>query len=62
MTLTKSQRKSVADLYKASPDGAKSYLQFRRRVRLFGTKNDRYAGLGWCGMFVGIEKDGHTHT
>ena len=62
MTLTKEQRKSVAGLFKRSSDGAKSYLDFRRRVKICGTKNDRYAGLGWCGMFVGIEKDGHTHT
>jgi hypothetical protein len=35
-----------------------TYRQFRR-----GVIYDRdYVGIVWCGMFVGIEKDGYTHT
>jgi hypothetical protein len=32
------------------------------RVEDHGFGSDRYAGITWCGMFVGIEADGYTHT
>ena len=58
--LTKSQRKAIKALYARSPDGAASYLGFRRRFRqnslmgcVMGT---------WSGMTIGIEADGYTHS
>ena len=66
--ITRSQREAVKRLYDRSPDGAVSYLAFRRRFRLctvgvgtFGIFGD-YIGGAWCGMFIGIETDGHTHS
>jgi len=63
--LTKQQREAVKRLYDRSPDGAFSYLNFRRRFRLYSIGSSGlgdYIGGQWCGMFVGIETDGHTHT
>jgi hypothetical protein len=72
MKLTKQQREAVKRLYDRSPDGAVSYLNFRRRFRLYSSwqvsESFGSSGLGdyiggqWCGMFIGIETDGHTHT
>jgi len=36
----------------------KTYLQFRRTVQ-FGFD---CAMVQWCGMWLGIEKDGYTHS
>ncbi len=60
MVTTKEQRKAIFDLYRRNADGSKTYREFRKRVaHYFGG----YIGInGWCGMFVGIEKDGYTHT
>ncbi len=57
-TITKEQRKAIKRKYDQNPDGASSYRQFRHRV---------FPGMGyimfeWCGMFLGVEKDGHTHS
>ena len=60
MTLTKEQRRAVYRKYLQNPDGARSYLEFRRRVGL-GFAGE-YIMLPWCGMYVGIERDGYTHT
>ena len=58
MNITKEQQKSLATLYTRDADGAPSYLMFRRRVRpSLGTLM-----VHWCGMWVGIEPDGHRHT
>ena len=37
-----------------------SYLQFRRRVQ-FGYGYDCLM-IQWCGMWLGIEKDGYCHS
>ena len=60
MLLTRPQRKAVKRLYDRNADGAKSYRAFRARV-------GRFIGLGcicvpWCGMYIGIETDGYTHS
>ena len=57
--ITRDQREAIKRLYDRSPDGAVSYLAFRRRFRL--CLGD-YIGAQWCGMFIGIETDGHTHS
>ena len=57
--LTRQQREAIWKLYNRDPNGSKGYLQFRRRFHWhFGD----YVGGAWCGMFVGIELDGYTHT
>lgn len=58
MILTKEQRKAVKRKYDRNPDGSVSYLQFRRRV----VPGYDCVMLKWCGMWLGIETDGHTHS
>jgi uncharacterized protein YjaZ len=62
LVLTKPQRKAVHELYRRSADGASNYRTFRRRVKpmLFG--GGAVCLPSWCGMYVGIEPDGYTHT
>ena len=61
MILTRKQRESIFGRYLLDPDGARSYLQFRRRVQpAIG-----FSGcvmLPWCGMYLGVEVDGYTHS
>jgi len=58
MILTRAQREAVYHKYQQSPDGSNTYKQFRKRV-LYGPD---YIMLHWCGMWLGIEKDGYTHS
>ena len=59
MITTRLQRESLYRLYTRNSDGSSSYLSFRRRAQL---GQFDVLGLQWCGMFVGIETDGHSHT
>jgi hypothetical protein len=73
MLLTKPQRKALFALWKR-PNSTKlrmtgitesatgtSYRNFRKTVQpLFG--GNGCIMVAWCGMWVGIETDGHTHT
>jgi hypothetical protein len=57
---TREQRKAMHDLYTRNPDGSPSYRHFRKR---FVPQFSGYiAILNWCFMYVGIERDGFTHT
>lgn len=58
MVLTIAQRKALKNIYVRSPDGAPNYLSFRRRVRNCGDN----VMVQWCGMFLGVERDGETHS
>jgi len=60
--LNKAQRAAVKRKYDQNPDSATSYRDFRRRVQLGGLGSDRYAMMKWCGMWLGIETDGETHS
>jgi len=61
LNLTKAQRRTVHDKFRQSPDGAKSYREFRKRIYPeIGSKD--CVMLPWCGMRVGIEADGYPHT
>jgi len=60
--MTEAQVESVNTLYKRSPDGSPDRYEFFTRIVESGIGSDRYAGITWCGMFVGIEADGYTHT
>lgn len=62
ITLTRAQRKAVANLYRRNADGSQSYRAFRARVQSFFGAFGAVCIPQWCGMFVGIEPDGYTHT
>lgn len=55
--MTPEQIQAVNRLYDRNPDGS-TRQGFFDRVEFY----DDYCGLGWCGMFIGIEKDGYTHS
>ena len=57
MTLTRAQRLALRRLYLRNTNGHTSYLSFRRSIM-----PGIYIGILWCGMFIGIERDGHTHS
>jgi hypothetical protein len=61
MTLTRAQKVALIRLYRRNADGHASYLSFRRSI-VPGICGDDYVGILWCGMFIGIERDGHTHS
>lgn len=56
--LTREQRKALKRVYQRSNDGSANYLQFRRRVQ----HGYDCIMLQWCGMWLGIETDGYTHS
>lgn len=55
--LTREQREAVLRLHRRDGQGL-TYRAFRRTVR----SGLGWASVEWCGMYVGIEPDGHTHT
>jgi len=58
---TKQQRQAIAKKYNQNNDGAKSYKEFRKRAQ--GLLGDASCiMIPWCGMWLGIEKDGYTHS
>ena len=62
MILTKQQQvalKRIYDRETGMPDNWKgSYLNFRRTVQ----QGYDCIMIKWCGMWLGIEKDGYTHS
>jgi len=62
--MNRAQLESLYRVFCRDPDGAQSFLEFRRRA-LLGTAvkpEDRYFMIRWCGMWLGIEPDGYTHS
>lgn len=67
MLLTRKQREALKAVFDRQPvyeqftRNRLTYRQFRRLVKPeiggFGA-----AMVPWCGMWLGIEKDGHTHS
>jgi hypothetical protein len=57
--ITRAQREAVARKFSQNPDGATSYREFRKRARP-GWSGELM--LQWCGMWLGIERDGYTHS
>jgi hypothetical protein len=57
--MTPEQVEAISKLYKRNPDGSVNQAAFFHRVQ---QHIGGFCGLTWCGMFVGIEPDGHTHT
>ncbi len=60
--ITREQYKALRLKYERNADGAKSFNAFKNRVQIGGIGADHYVLLPWCGMWVGIEPDGHAHT
>jgi hypothetical protein len=56
---TPDQLIALVKLYWRNADGAQTYNEFRNRAHSY---HGGYIGLDWCGMFIGIEKDGYTHS
>lgn len=58
---TKAQRKALYALYRRSPYAmSMSYLAFRRTARVSHSMG--CIMVPFCGMWVGIESDGFTHS
>lgn len=56
--LTRPQRISLKKIYDRYPETTETYRQFRKRVNGgFG-----FVTVYWLGMWLGIERDGYTHT
>lgn len=60
LTLNKAQQLALKALYDREWDKPKSYLQFRRTVQPSLGKD--CIMVKYCGMWLGIESDGYTHT
>ena len=57
MKLTKDQQRSLLRKWKQDDQGM-TYLQFRRTVMDYGD----FVMVKWCQMYLGIERDGYTHS
>jgi hypothetical protein len=57
MTLTKAQRQSIKRVWDRDHQGL-SYTQFRRSA----VQSYECIMVKWCGMWLGIETDGYTHS
>jgi hypothetical protein len=57
--MTKDQQKALLRVWCRDPN-VESFLSLRRRVvpELFGAA----VMVQWCGMWLGIEPDGYTHS
>ena len=59
--MTSEQTIALEKLYSRSSDGCATFEEFEQRAQpMIG--GDGCIIVGWCGMFVGIEADGYTHT
>lgn len=58
MTLTRAQREALKRIYDRDPAKYESYRAMRRQVH----PGPDCAMIQWCGMWLGIEKDGYTHS
>jgi len=57
--MTPAQTEAVEKLYMRNPDRSPSRQHFYNR---FQYCHGGFIGFQWCGMFLGIEKDGYTHS
>lgn len=56
--LTRPQRESLFKIFQRDHNDAQTYREFRRRVVFCSD----YVMIPWCGMWLGIELDGYTHS
>ncbi len=62
IAITADQLRALHRKYELSADGAPSFEEFEYRARPGGIGSDRFLVLPWCGMWLAIETDGHTHS
>jgi hypothetical protein len=60
-TMNKKQFAAVKKLFNRNPDGCETFYELSARAHPEIGFPDTYV-IYWCGMTVGIEPDGHTHT
>lgn len=58
MNITREQRKALYKVYCRDSNGSPTYRAFRRRV----VQGFDCLMIQWCGMWLGIESDGYTHS
>lgn len=59
--LTSAQNDAVQAKFDQNPDGCETIIDLYDRI----IPENQYGAvliIKWCGMVVGIEKDGYTHT
>ena len=59
---TQEQITAIKRKYEQSADGANSFESFIARTTGPHSLMDNVVGLQWCGMWLGIETDGYTHS
>ena len=59
MRITKEQQRALRQVFERT-ELDMTYLQFRRTA--FKAFRDECVMVPWCGMLLGIERDGHTHS
>ena len=59
MKITKEQQAALKQVFDRTPLGL-TYLQFRRTA--FHWQHINCVMVPWCGIILGIEQDGHTHS
>jgi hypothetical protein len=60
--ITQEQQSALCLKFQQNPDGAANFEEFKNRVQPAGLGSDSYILLRWCGMTLGIELDGYTHS
>ena len=58
VNITKRQRLAIKLIYLRGQNNGKTYLEFRRSVQ----QGSGCLMVEWCGMWLGIEPDGYTHS
>lgn len=56
--ITQAQHDALNQKFLQNPDGSVNFFEFKKRVLDHGD----YIMIHWCGMWLGIEKDGYTHS
>jgi hypothetical protein len=60
MLMNANQLFAIERKYQQSPDGAENFEEFLARAS--EPMNGGVIALRWCGMWLGIEEDGYTHS
>jgi len=58
LNMTRQQVLGALKLFQRNPDGSKGFDEFLGRV----VQGWDCLMIQWCGMWIGIEKDGYTHS
>ena len=58
--MTPEQMQAIQRKFQQSPDGAENFEEFLARAS--EPLYDGVIALHWCGMWLGIETDGYTHS